>query len=77
MNLMDKIEEIRQKPEHERLRYVWFMVGISMLVIIFVWAVSFKSMFRGNEQVNSGNDVVDTLEIEKKDILENNSNENK
>lgn len=64
---MDKIEEIRQKPEHERIRYVWIMVAISMIVIIFIWVVSFKSMFSGGEKTNSGNDPVTNLERAEKD----------
>lgn len=43
MGLYDKIEEIRKKPEHIRMRYVWFMVLISMIGIIFLWWFSFKS----------------------------------
>ncbi|NTU66301.1 MAG: hypothetical protein HGB08_00010 [Candidatus Moranbacteria bacterium] len=41
MNIKNKIEEIRQKPEHIRLRYVWAMMAISMLCILFVWFFSF------------------------------------
>ena len=43
MGVYDKIEEIRKKPEHIRLRYVWFMVGISTVAIILLWWFSFKS----------------------------------
>lgn len=41
MNIRNKIEEIRQKPEHIRLRYVWAMVTVSMLCVMFVWFFSF------------------------------------
>jgi len=59
---MDKIEEIRQKPEHEKIRYVWGMVAISMVLVVFIWMFSFKSMFRGNEKINSGTDTLGGLE---------------
>lgn len=42
MNLHDKLEEIRRKPEHVRVRYVWFMVIISMIIVIGIWGISLK-----------------------------------
>lgn len=63
---MDKIEEIRQKPEHERIRYVWGMVSVSMIFIVFIWLFSFKSMFRGEDRINSGSDTV--IEMEKNNL---------
>lgn len=43
MNISEKIEEIRQKPEHIRLRYVWFLVILSMTFIFIIWIFSLKS----------------------------------
>lgn len=43
MNLTEKIENIRRKPEHIRLRYVWAMVAISMFFVIIIWFFSLKS----------------------------------
>lgn len=43
MNLYDKIDEIRRKPEHIRMRYVWVCVSISMVFVLAVWALSIKS----------------------------------
>lgn len=43
MNINDKLEEIRKKPEHIRLRYVWAMVAISMFFVIIIWFFSLKS----------------------------------
>ena len=51
MNIMDKIEEIRQKPEHIRMRYVWLSVAIVMAFIILVWVFSLKAEF-GKERNN-------------------------
>lgn len=46
MNISDKIDEIRQKPEHIRLRYVMAMVAISMIFIIAIWIFSLKDSFQ-------------------------------
>ena len=43
MSLQNKIEEIRRKPEHIRLRYVWALVAISMFFIIIIWFFSLKN----------------------------------
>lgn len=43
MGIYDKLEEIRKKPEHIRLRYVWLMVAISMAFILIIWIISLKS----------------------------------
>ena len=54
MGLYDKIEEIRREPEHIRVRYVWFMVCISMIGVIFLWWFSFKSkQFESNIDLNN------------------------
>ena len=42
MDIAKKIEEIRSKPEHIRLRYVWFFVFLSMIMVLFVWFFSMK-----------------------------------
>jgi hypothetical protein len=43
MNLTEKIEAIRRKPEHIRLRYVWFLVILCMTFIFIIWIFSLKS----------------------------------
>jgi len=52
MNISNKIEEIRQKPEHIRIRYVWGLVAISMVVVIIIWVFSLEDSFK---KVDSGN----------------------
>lgn len=42
MSIGDKIEEIRKKPEHIRMRYVWFFVFLSMIFVIAIWLFSVK-----------------------------------
>lgn len=46
MSIYDKLEEIRKKPEHIRMRYVWMMVIISMVFVIAIWIFSLK----GNQE---------------------------
>ena len=43
MDIYKKIEKIRQKPEKERLRYVWGAVAICMFFLIFIWFFSIKT----------------------------------
>lgn len=66
MNINEKIEEIRKKPEHERIRYVWGMVTISMFFVIVLWVVSLKDTFNGNsspENKSNESSQVDLMEI--------------
>lgn len=50
MGLQDKIDEIRRKPEHIRIRYVWMCVAVSMVLIIVIWIISLVAQ---NKQKNS------------------------
>lgn len=43
MGLYEKVEEIRNKPEHIRMRYVWAMVAFSMLCVLAIWFFSLQS----------------------------------
>lgn len=68
MNITDKIEEIRQKPEHERVRYVWAMVSVSMIFIIFIWFFSFKNMLGSDNKINSGSGSITGIEQESLEV---------
>jgi predicted PurR-regulated permease PerM len=57
MGIQNKIEEIRKKPEHIRLRYVWAMVAISMFFIIIIWFFSLKASQTQTAPVTSGIDT--------------------
>jgi hypothetical protein len=62
-NISDKIEAIRQKPEHIRMRYA---VGLALLCMIFVtllWLLTIKQSFRGvsPETRSRVNEVTGTL----------------
>jgi len=64
VDLNNKIEEIRQKPEHIRLRYVWGGVAISMFFIVIIWVFSLnESMNKVKPTENSSlPDIKQSLE---------------
>lgn len=71
MNINEKIDEIRKKPEHIRMRYVWGSVFLSMLFIICIWIFSIVVMFKGDDDsieiTNDGNkEVLEKIEEIKK-----------
>jgi len=41
-NIWEKIEEIRQKPEEVRMRYVFLSLFISMLFVFGIWILSLE-----------------------------------
>lgn len=73
MGIIDKIEQIRQKPEHIRMRYVWICVLVSMLFVLGIWVISFKANQQNNqnsaEQV--GSDEIFNQFQEQKESLKN------
>lgn len=50
--ITNKIEEIRNKPENIRLRYVWGSVAICMIFIIIIWIFSAITMFDNSSNKN-------------------------
>lgn len=50
MDLSKKLEEIRQKPEHVRLRYVWAAVAVSMFFVFLIWIFSFGQNIKQAEK---------------------------
>ena len=60
---MDKIEEIRQKPENEKIRYVWGMVTVCMIIIFFVWIFSLQDLMDNDQdKINSGSEILGDME---------------
>lgn|GEM_PF-2171381 len=49
MDILEKIENIRKKPEHIRRRYVWVMVLICGALIFLIWMFSLKNSFYINK----------------------------
>ncbi len=43
MDIQQKIEEIRQKPESERWKYVWGCVAFSMVLVLMLWVLSLQT----------------------------------
>jgi uncharacterized protein YlxW (UPF0749 family) len=70
MGLQDKIEEIRKKPEHIRIRYVWMWVGISMVFIIAIWIVSIVAQNRKTETIDntSNQQLLEQFQNQKKSL---------
>jgi predicted PurR-regulated permease PerM len=57
MNIKEKIEEIRKKPEHIRMRYVWGSLAISMFFIIIIWIFSMFMLLHSSFSQNQGPDL--------------------
>lgn len=55
--LWEKIESIRQEPEHIRMRYVFGCLIVSMAFIVGIWLLSLGESFR-----NISKDVPGTVE---------------
>jgi hypothetical protein len=55
MDLNKKIEEIRQQPEHIRLRYVWALVAASMFVVVLIWVFSLGESFKKIQPIDAQN----------------------
>lgn len=58
MGIFNKIDEIRNKPESVRLRYVWAGVIISMTIILVIWFFSMRALF---SQTKSDGKAFDSL----------------
>lgn len=46
LNVWEKIESIRQKPEDIRMRYVFLCLFISMIFVVGIWMLSLQESFR-------------------------------
>jgi len=70
MSIQDKIDEIRKKPEHIRIRYVWMWVAISMVLIIVIWIVSIVTQNRDSNAEKSlyNSQVLEQFQNKKKSI---------
>ncbi len=66
-----KVENIREQPEHIRMRYVWLAVGIVMFLIIFIWLVSLRTSFL---QIHTDTKSQQEIDAIKKRINELNPN---
>ena len=72
MGIYEKIEEIRQKPEHIRMRYVWFWVVVSMAFVVAIWVFSLKNSYQKTEApMELGTDELFQQYNEGKDSIQN------
>ncbi len=73
MGLSQKIDEIRKKPEHIRMRYVFASVLIAMIFIFLIWVFSVRESFKElkietkNENQDSSKDFMLKTQNETKD----------
>lgn len=60
MNLQEKIEEIRQQPQHIRWRYTVGSVALSMVFVIGIWAMSLSQSFSqiGDSEIGVGSESI-------------------
>jgi type II secretory pathway component PulM len=68
MDINKKIEEIRQKPEQERLRYVLFWVVGCMIFIVLIWLLSLSSSFTNRIQEDKEDQQVTELKQQVQEI---------
>lgn len=64
MGLIEKIEEIRKKPDQIKMRYVWILVLICLPVILLIWFFSIKNDL-GESSERKSNLKQSTNEIQK------------
>lgn len=69
VNLSEKIEEIRKKPESVRVKYVWGCVAASMLLVITIWFFSIAAMLK-KDTPKTETDSIENLKEQLKDINE-------
>jgi len=73
MSIYDKLEEIRKKPEHVRMRFVWAMVTLSMIFVLVIWAISMKADQKKDVEIMNAatsSEIVNQFK-EQKDSLKN------
>lgn len=69
MDLERKIEEIRKKPEHIRLRYVYGMMAVSMFFIILLWIFSYTTDTKKNSSLELKNrEIIRDFQEQKKSL---------
>jgi hypothetical protein len=68
-NLLDKIEEIRNQPEHIRLRWAWGLTVSAMVLIVIIWMISFSAQKSESDEKNlNNNEIIQELSTQKQSI---------
>lgn len=68
MDINKKIEEIRQKPERERLKYVVFWVVGCMFFVVLVWLLSLSTSFTSKPEEKVEDQQLTEFEQQVKEI---------
>jgi Tfp pilus assembly protein PilO len=69
MDINKKIEEIRRKPEHIRMRYVWVAVAITMLFVFIIWIFSLQETFKSSQpEESSVSDLKEKFQSQKQEM---------
>jgi uncharacterized coiled-coil DUF342 family protein len=68
MDLQRKLEEIRRKPDHVKLRYTYIAVAISMFFIILLWIFSLADTIK--KTIKPKQNVFEDIDTQKKSLKE-------
>jgi uncharacterized coiled-coil DUF342 family protein len=68
MDLQRKLEEIRRKPDHVKLRYTYIAVAISMFFIILLWIFSLADTIK--KTIRPKQNVFENIDTQKKSLKE-------
>jgi sugar phosphate permease len=71
MNFQNKIDEIRNKPEHIRIRYALVFTAIFTILIVIIWFFSIKGQESksGNSSVNAEEgEIINQFQEQKKSM---------
>jgi len=63
MDISTKLDQIRQKPEHVRVRYAWAFSIALTLVVVVIWIVSLAAQHDNTDQsdLSGGSALMDNL----------------
>jgi hypothetical protein len=72
MNLLDKIEAIRQQPENIRMRWVWGCVAVSMAIVFAIWIFYLTTLFKNSpaQPAETTDSSIEDLKQQFQDIKE-------
>ncbi len=63
-----KLEEIRGEPEHVRLRYVWGLVAVVMVLVFSFWVMTLRDNLRSSDTDADIQTLKDSLPSSAKDL---------
>jgi hypothetical protein len=71
--ITNKIEIVRQEPEHVRIKYVWGAVALSMIFILGIWIFSMSTFFKKNptEKIEEEKTGIEDLQQQLRELKKN------